>query len=107
MSRLSSLIPRTRKFVFACVLLACSAPLHAEGQVPDTGAAPETIAADQPAHVSFVAGPAVLERDGQSDSAPANMPILAGDRIRTQGGRVEILFADGSTLHLDANTTAD
>ena len=31
----------------------------------------------------------------------------AGDRIRTQDGRVEILFADGSTLHLDANTTID
>ena len=36
-----------------------------------------------------------------------NMPLLAGDRVRTQAGRVEILFADGSTLHLDANTTVD
>jgi len=93
--------------VFACILLGCWVPLHAGGQVPDNPAAPETIAADQPAHVSFVDGAAVLERDGQSDSAPVNMPLLAGDRIRTQGGRVEILFADGSTLHLDANTTAD
>ena len=35
------------------------------------------------------------------------MPLLAGDRVRTQNGRVEILFADGSTLHLDTNTPVD
>ena len=34
------------------------------------------------------------------------MPLLAGDRVRTRGGRVEILFADGSTLHLDHNTAS-
>ena len=48
-----------------------------------------------------------LERDGQPDAAPENMPMLAGDRVRTQAGRVEILFADGSTLHLDAHTIVD
>jgi hypothetical protein len=35
------------------------------------------------------------------------MPLLAGDRIRTQVGRVEILFDDGSTVHLDSNTIVD
>jgi hypothetical protein len=35
------------------------------------------------------------------------MPLLAGDRIRTQNGRVEILFADNSTIHLDSNTLVD
>ena len=35
------------------------------------------------------------------------MPLLAGDRVRTQNGRVEILFGDGSTLHLDTDTTVD
>ncbi len=35
------------------------------------------------------------------------MPLLAGDRVRTQNGRVEILFDDGSTLHLDTNTLVD
>ena len=59
------------------------------------------------AHVSFVDGSAVLERDGQRDSAPANMPLLAGDRLRTQNGRVEILFADNSTLHLLAAMRAE
>lgn len=67
----------------------------------------EVVTADPPAHINFVDGAVVLERDGQPDTAPLNMPLLAGDRLRTQGGRVEILFADGSTLHLDTHTTVD
>jgi hypothetical protein len=62
---------------------------------------------DPPAHISFVDGTAVLERDGQPDASPMNMPLLAGDRVRTEDGRLEILFTDGSTLHLDANTRVD
>jgi hypothetical protein len=90
--------------VLACAALGVWTPALAQ---PPESTPPASVAADPPAHVSFVDGAAVLERDGQPDSAPSNMPLLAGDRIRTQGGRVEILFADGSTLHLDANTTMD
>ena len=72
-----------------------------------TAAAAEDVSSEPPAHVSYVDGGAVLERDGQPDTSLENMPILAGDRIRTERGRVEVLFADGSTLHLDANTTVD
>ena len=64
-------------------------------------------AGESPAHIAVVDGAALLERDGRAESAPASMPLLAGDRVRTQNGRVEILFADGSTLHLDANSTVD
>ena len=60
-----------------------------------------------PAHISFVEGSAVLERDGRPDSSPSSMPLLAGDRIRTTNGRVEVLFADGSTLHVDHDTLVD
>ena len=35
------------------------------------------------------------------------MPLLSGDRLRTADGRVEVLFADGSTLHLDMRSTID
>ena len=62
---------------------------------------------ETPAHISFVDGAAVLEREGNIDSDINSMPLLAGDRIRTQGGRVEVLFADSSALHLDANTVVD
>ena len=75
-------------------------------QTPESQIAQNPIA-DPPAHVSFVDGTALLERDGQQDSSPTNMPLLAGDRLRTQNGRLEILFADGSTLHLDCGTTID
>ena len=75
-------------------------------QTPESQIAQNPIA-DPPAHVSFVDGTALLERDGQQDSSPTNMPLLAGDRLRTQNGRLEILFADGSTLHLDSGTTID
>jgi hypothetical protein len=95
----------------ACIAVAVlvSLPMvaRAQPQEPASASGPETVAGDPPAHVSFVDGSAVLERDGQPDTAPVNMPLLAGDRLRTENGRVEILFADGSTLHLDSNTTLD
>jgi Family of unknown function (DUF6600)/FecR protein len=62
---------------------------------------------DPPAHISLVEGAAVLERDGSSETASSSMPLLAGDRLRTETGRVEVLFGDGSTLHLDRSTTVD
>jgi hypothetical protein len=71
----------------------------------DAPAAPQDF--DTPAHISLVDGTAVLEREGRTEAAPTSMPLLGGDRLRTQAGRVEVLFADGSTLHLDANTSLD
>jgi Family of unknown function (DUF6600)/FecR protein len=79
-------------------LLVVSAPRPAHAQDPSR---------DSPAHISLVDGAAVLEREGRTESAPASMPLLAGDRIRTQNGRVEILFEDRSTLHLDTSTVVD
>ncbi len=88
-------------------MLGAVIAVPALAQAPDAGSTSQRLSADPPAHVSFVDGTAVLERDGQRDTSPTNMPLLAGDRVRTQNGRVEILFADGSTLHLDADTTID
>src|SRR5687768_18302888 len=112
MTRPFSFIVCLRAVAFVVASVWIGAP-PAGAQPPEPASAepiavnPETLAADPPAHVSVVDGAAVLERDGEPDSAPVNMPLLAGDRLRTQGGRVEILFADGSTVHLDANTTLD
>jgi hypothetical protein len=96
----------------SCTLRAACALLTLYGLVfsPAVAAGQSSsgpVEAEAPAHIAFVEGSALLERDGRPDTSPANMPLLAGDRVRTQGGRVEILFADGSTLHLDANTTVD
>ena len=93
MSRLAFLAP------LSVLWVSLAAPVPALAQDDDGGQAP--------AHISVVDGSAVLERDGQSETAPTSMPLLAGDRVRTQNGRVEVLFADGSTLHLDSETTVD
>ena len=54
-----------------------------------------------PAHLYVVDGAATLERDGRVEAAEENTPLLAGDRLRTERGRVEVLFADGSVLDVD------
>lgn len=92
---------RRSLFIPALVALAvvCRADVVRAQSVPVDQAAP--------AHISLVEGTATLERDGRLDDAPGNMPLLAGDRVRTRAGRIEILFADGSTLHLDHDTTID
>lgn len=60
-----------------------------------------------PAHISVVQGTAVLERNGLGEAAVENMPLLEGDRLRTETGRLEVLLPDGSVLDLDRNTTLD
>ncbi len=94
------------RFVFTISLLPGFAATAVIAQTPDRADQPN-IAAEAPAHVSFVDGSAVLERDGQRDASPENMPLLSGDRVRTQNGRIEILFGDGSTLHMDTDTIVD
>jgi hypothetical protein len=37
----------------------------------------------------------------------ANLPLLDGDRLRTEEGRLEVILPDGSLLHLDRYTTVD
>ena len=79
----------------------CAIPLRAQTSEvsSDAGA---------PAHVAHIEGAASLEREGRADNTPLNMPLLSGDRLRTgTDGRVEVLFADGSTLHLDMRSTVD
>jgi hypothetical protein len=60
-----------------------------------------------PAHVYVVDGAAQLERDGQIDPLDENEPLLAGDRLRTARGRIEVLFSDGSSLALDEYSEVD
>ena len=62
---------------------------------------------DVPAHLAIVDGAATIERDGRVETAEENIILLAGDRVRTERGRVEILFADGSTIDLDHFTRLD
>jgi hypothetical protein len=59
---------------------------------------------DIPAHISVVDGRASLEREGAVSEAEINVPLLAGDRLSTERGRVEVLFSDGSVFDLDEDS---
>lgn len=84
------------------ILAVAVSPRIASAQSPQLPS--EAVA---PAHVAYVEGAATLERDGRPETAPLNMPLLSGDRLKTLNGRVEVLFGDGSALHMDAQTTID
>ncbi|MBE3072442.1 MAG: FecR domain-containing protein, partial [Acidobacteria bacterium] len=60
-----------------------------------------------PAHISVIDGAALLVRDGQAEAATSNIPLLEGDRLRADAGRLEVLLPDGSALYLDQRTTVD
>jgi uncharacterized protein DUF6600 len=59
------------------------------------------------AHVSMVEGSATIDHDGESEPVVLNMPVLEGDRIRTGSGRVEVLFADGSSIAIDPDSDVE
>ena len=42
-----------------------------------------------PPHISRIDGQVTIERSGQPDAASLNMPVIAGDRLRTAGERVD------------------
>jgi hypothetical protein len=103
------------RLAFSCALAVLVSPRIATAQTqPPAAPQPavetqqvETQQYDAPAYVAVVDGSATLERDGRIESAPLNMPLLGGDRLRTTDGRVEVRFADGGRLHLDARTSLD
>src|SRR6185436_6693305 len=91
---------RVRTFALTAVLF----PSIAAAQVQPSAAQPavQTQQYDAPAYVAVVDGTATIERDGRVESAPLNMPLLSGDRLKTADGRVEVRFSDGGRLHLDS-----
>ena len=64
-------------------------------------------AGDPPPHISLVEGAATLKREGRAEPAVSSMLLLTGDRLRTESGRIEVLFTDQSVLHLDQDTVLD
>jgi hypothetical protein len=103
-----ALLPRRRRLgcasaALALALLALPASPGAQG---DPGQNADW-SGDVPAHIAVVDGTASLERDGRIAPAEENVPLLAGDRLRTDKGRVEILFADGSALDIDEYAAVD
>jgi hypothetical protein len=81
-------------------LLACLLALPAAAQVTPLASA----AAPPPAHLAHVEGGVDLIHEGVADRADSGMLLTDGDVVRTLNGRAEIVFADGTLLHLDHNT---
>jgi hypothetical protein len=60
-----------------------------------------------PAHISVVEGTVAVDRESGTETGLADLPLVEGDRVRTEQGRAEILLGDGSALHMDAQTSVD
>jgi hypothetical protein len=86
---------------FAALALLCATHAVAQDPPASTG---DLLA---PPHISLVEGAATLDRDGSIVPADAGLILASGDRLTTRSGRLEILFGEGSALHLDERTTVD
>ncbi len=99
--------------VLALLLVCAPSPRAQDRVAPDLWTYDDTNPADAdwsdavPAHVAVVDGQAWLGRDGRTEPADENTPLLSGDRLRTARGRVDILFADGGALALDEDTSVE
>src|SRR5215472_3690147 len=89
-----------RRLALTVVIGALASPVAGQSSIQLQQPSP-------PAYVSVVDGVGFIEREGRVESSPLNMPLVSGDRVRTTEGRMEIRFADGSTLALDARTIVD
>jgi len=56
-----------------------------------------------PANLAYVEGGVEVTHEGLSERAVPPMLLEDGDIIRTPSGRAEIVFSDGTLLHLDYN----
>ena len=90
----------SRSWTFGLTLLALSAfAPHVFAQT-QTSSAPT-------AHLSYVDGRVVVEHDTTAEDGTGDTPLSAGDRVRTEDGRAEILTDDMSVVDLDEQTTID
>ena len=60
-----------------------------------------------PAYIAAVDGLARLDREGQSEAAERGVPMVPGDCLRTEGGRVELAFPNGTQVYLDRYTEVE
>ena len=106
MSRLlSRLLPACVALVFLATSTAFPQPQPADGY--QSQGYDDRPADTPPAHISYTDGTVIVEHDASAEQVEPNTPLLPGDRVRTEAGRAEVLFGDGSLIHLDEHTTID
>lgn len=104
------------------ILLAAGAQAQAQQQPPTQQPPPtQQLSAQQaqeaaeqrppaeapPAYLLGVEGSAVLERDNTTGDAIPGMPLVIGDRLRSETGRLEVKWAERSDLLLARYTDLD
>jgi hypothetical protein len=90
-----------RMLTAAACVFCCLSVVTAYAQEPISAAPPP------PAHLAFVDGSVDVVQDGVTARAEPPTLLIDGDTVRTAYGRAEIVFADGSLLHLDRDTSLD
>jgi hypothetical protein len=60
-----------------------------------------------PGYILSIEGSAVLERGNTAEDAIPGMPLLVGDRLRSESGRIEVKWAERSDLRLARYTELD
>jgi len=91
---------RFRRATLTLIALWCACSPAVRAQQQDTADIP-------PPHLARVDRTATLDREDVADTATAGVPLVFGDRVRTERGRVEVLFPDGSALDLDEYSTIE
>ena len=90
-------IPTAAACVFCCLLAA-----SAYAQTTPVSAPPPP-----PANLAFVEGSVDVVHEGVVERADPPSLLVDGDSVRTAQGRAEIVFADGTLLHLDRDANLD
>jgi hypothetical protein len=60
-----------------------------------------------PGHLASVDGDVVLERGNQSEEVVSGMPLLAGDRLRADSGKAELMWGEGTLIKVARYTDVD
>jgi hypothetical protein len=76
----------------AAALVCCLFAFSAYAQEPSPAPAP--------ANLAFVDGAVDVVQDGVTERADPPLMLIDGDIVRTRNGRAEIVFGDGTLLHL-------
>lgn len=95
-------MPTRQLLRFAAALICCLVSVSAYAQEP-TAAAP----AQAPANLAYVEGAVEVVQDGVAEPADPPVMLVEGDIVRTRSGRAEIIFGDGTLLHLANDTEVE
>jgi hypothetical protein len=97
-------MPRRVLRVAIALVITATINLPAAAQDPLTAAAAGPGTGNAPANLSHVEGGVDVIHEGVAERATVPLMLLEGDIVRTGNGRAEIVFADGSLLHLSHET---